>query len=270
MKLLSLILRIVAIIASIAACTLYFLSEDKLEEQKQEIAQVRVQLQALSDEKETAILEAASLREKLSANASLLEEGNSQVEEVQAELAAAKQESIRLKNKLEKAEREFSNLKASTDRLRSELINAEESLAAASQEGLIAQLNERIEKLTSTNNQLREEIRMLVDGQSGPLVNADENAVPKFTVQTLSPNQARRIKEETKIASLSISNGIVVLDAKSELDLEPGSTIQLVKGLEILAEVKIVNLNDSLAIANILPGAKLEGLAKGDVVKILR
>ena len=54
------------------------------------------------------------------------------------------------------------------------------------------------------------------------------------------------------------------------MKLKPNMTIKLVKDAEVIAQVKIININGTLAIASILPGAKLDNLSKGDIVKILR
>ena len=45
--------------------------------------------------------------------------------------------------------------------------------------------------------------------------------------------------------------------------------LAVVKDLEIIAQLRLRNTSSSFVIADILPGAELEGLAKGDTVKIL-
>lgn len=274
MNYLSLILRIFAIAAAAVAGALFFSSKGKLEKKDAELSQVQAELRTLLDIKESASLEVSSLQEELAAKTKRLEESKTQLEELQAELAVEKQETARVQIELSDVKRDTAKLKETADRLRQELVGTESSLAAASQESKIAQLNERIEKLLATNIQLRKEIEALEAlADNNSILDSDsknKTGLTEFTPKTLTLNEVNAIKAETKIVSLSVSNGIVVLNAKPELNLKPGSVIGLVKGPESIAQVKVININGALAIANILPGAKLENLSKGDTVKILR
>lgn len=275
MNYLSLTLRIVAILAAIAAGFLYFLSEGTLDEKETELAQIRAELQALLDTNELTNLDVSELQEKLTVETKLVEETKIQLEEAQAELVAEMQESQSVQNKLIETQRKVIQLEETTNRLREELINTENLFAAASKESLIAQLNERIEKLTVTNVQLRGKTQAstsLTDDDAAVYTEPTTGTTgpTQFTAQTLTSDELSAIKEETKIASLSTANGIIVLDAGKKLNLAPGTTINLVKGSETIAQVEIININGSLAIGNIRPGAKLDDLSKGDTVKILR
>lgn len=275
MNYLSLIFRIMAIFSAGIACVLYFSTANKIEEKEKELFQARNKLQSLIDKNETISLEVADLQEKSLSNSKMVEEAQIKVEEVKSELIAEMQESQRLQNKLIEAQEKVSKLEEMNNRLRQELLNAENMSAAASQEGLIAQLSDRIEELTKANEQLKNEVIVqkarIEDIPSGANSDSANDAeLTEFSVQTLGSDEAKAIKDKTKIASLSTENGIIVLSADSKLNLKPNTVIKLVKGLEIIAQVKVISLNGTLAIANILPGAKLDGLSKGDVVKVLR
>ena len=275
MNYLSLILRIVAIFAAIAAGVLYFLLDGKLERKEKKLVQVQTELQILLDKNETADLEVSELQEDLAEKTKLIEETNIQIEEAKAKLVAEMQESQRVQKKLIETEQKVTQQEETVTRLRQELVNAESLFAANSQENLIAQLEERIEELTATNSQLKDKIKMLATPgkednpvDTEPKTNVEDST--QFTVRTLTANEVNSIKEETKIASLSTENGIIVLDANEQLNLKPGMTVDLVKASKIIARVKIININGSLAIAYIRPGANLNDLSKGDTVKILR
>jgi DNA repair exonuclease SbcCD ATPase subunit len=273
MNYLSLFLRIVAILAAITAGILYFLLEGRLEEKEKELVQVRNELRTLKDENESANLEIAELREKLTGESQLIEETKVQFEEAQAKLITEMQESQRVQKKFIETQKKVAGLEETTNRLREELVNAENLFAAASQEGLIAQLNERIESLTLTNKQLRDQIRTLespIEDASLPEIEPVVSESDEFAVRLLTPDEVQAIKEEAKIVSMSIANGIIILNVGKDADIKPGMIIDLVKNSEVTARIEIININGSLAIAYIRPEAKLDNLSKGDTVKILR
>ena len=275
MNYLSLILRIVAILAAIAAGMLYLLLAGKLDEKEKKLAQVQTELQILLDKNETADLEISELQEDLTEENKLIEEANIKLEEAKAKLVAEMQESQRVQKKLIETQQKVTQQEETITRLRQELVNAESLFAAASQENLVAQLEERIEELTAANSQLRDEIKTstLPSKEDSPVdTESKTNVTPseQFTVRTLTADEANSIKEEAKIASLRTENGIIVLDSGEQTSLETGTTVDLAKASTVIARVKIINVNGSLAIAYIRPGANLSDLSKGDTVKILR
>lgn len=272
---LPLVLRITAILSAATACTLYFLSKGKVDEKDKEVEQVRAELQILHDKNESADLEIASLQEALTEQSKLAENSKIQLAEAKAQTVAEIQESKRLQERLIEAMKKNQLLEETANRLRKELINAEEMFVKTSQEGLIAQLNERIEELTAKNTQLEGKIKQLepsmkLDDLATSEPTTSEETPVRFTVQKLTKDEFNALNEETKIASISTENGILVLNADPALKLKPNMTIKLVKNAEVIAQIKIININGTLAIASILPGAKLDDLSKGNTVKILR
>ena len=276
MNYLPIILRIVAILSAFVAGALYFLSEGKLDEKEKELTQVRTELKALLDKNELSHIEISQFKEDLMSKDKLIEEAKGQLEEAQAELVAEMQESQRVQKKLVETQRKVAQLEETASSLRKELLSTERSLVSTSKEGVIAQLNERIEELTAENAQLRGKIQVSEpspqdsDSVATESEISDDDSAQSIVQKKLTPDEVSKIKEETRIASLSIANGLIVLDAGKELKLKSGMAISLLKGLEVVAQVEIININGSLAIAHIKPGSKLEGLSKGDTVKILR
>lgn len=271
MHTLSMIFRIIAVLSAVAASILYFLIESKVEETEERLSRTQAELQTLVDKNEIANIEIAEFKEKLTAETQLVEEAEAKVEESKAELAAEKQESQRLQEELTKVRRNASQLQETTTRLRKELISAEHTAAAASQESVIAQLSEQIKELTMANTALEDKIQTLESSakDTAPLKVDNAEDADQFT-QKLTPDEIDAIKEETTIASISRTSGIIVFNADPKLNLTPGTVIKLIKNPEAIAQVKLINVDGPLAIANILPGAKPDDLSKGDTVKILR
>jgi hypothetical protein len=89
-----------------------------------------------------------------------------------------------------------------------------------------------------------------------------------FKPNTSPAAKSASIGAATTVASISSQNGIIVLNSTPELGLTTGATITLIQDLTALGKVKITQVTDQLAIANILPGTQLK-LSAGDSVKIL-
>ncbi len=275
MNYLSLIFRIMAILSAGIACALYFSTADKIEEKERQLSEIKNELQTLIDKNETMSLEFDDLQKKSTLDSKIVEEAKIKVEEVKSELVAEMQESQHLQSKLIESERKVSQLEETTKRLREGLLSAEKVSATSSQEGLIAQLSDRIEELTKANEKFRNDamerevpLAGTVSGKSSDSLNDED--LNEFSAQTLTLSEASAIEDKTRIASLSKENGIIVLSTDSALNLKPNTVVKLVKDLKVLAQVEVISLNGALAIANILPGAKLEDISKGDIVKILR
>ena len=275
MNYLSLILRIVAVLSAAIAAVLYVSLKGKVAEKEAELLTLRTEVQALTDKSESANLEMAELKEELAQSLAVVEEATAKVEATKAEMFTKMQESQLVKSELTVAQRKVSELEATASRLRKELINAENVAAVANQESVIAQLGERVEELTAANSDLRKRIRDIeASAQSIAQVETNESDngsdVDSLDPRKLTSKQIKAIKEETEIASLSIDNGLIVLEVDRNLNLNPDAVITLIKDPKAFAKVKIMNTKNSLVIANILPGAQLKGVSKGDTVKILR
>jgi len=168
-------------------------------------------------------------------------------------------------------------LEETSNRLRQELVNTEEAIAAASKEGVIAQLSERVEKLTAANIELQGQLRNagtanLDSTSANRITGGINNNLPAsaLSAKRLTPSEFDAIEDVAEVASLSVANGIIVLSVNAGANLRPGTEIKLLKDLEIIAQVKIININGLLVIANVLPGAKLDSVFKGDTLKFLR
>ena len=93
---------------------------------------------------------------------------------------------------------------------------------------------------------------------------------PKLDLNTSEAVGPARIAENVTIASVSSSDGILILEAAPELGLAPGMDVTLIQNLEALGKVRVAQINNNLAVANILPGTSSHRLNEGAVVDILR
>ncbi|MFT5824521.1 MAG: hypothetical protein ACI8ZW_000001, partial [Yoonia sp.] len=140
---------------------------------------------------------------------------------------------------------------------------------------------ERIEELAKANDTLKQDL-MAAESQSRNTSSRKDSsaaaaaaaAAARSQIAGFKPNMApaaqpASIGTETTVASISTTDGIIVLNSTPELGFTAGSEITLIQDLTALGKVKITKVTEQLAIANILPGTKLK-LVAGDSVKILR
>ena len=274
MKNLSLILRIVAILASAAAVTLFFISKGKLAEKQTSLEQAQAVTQATQSELETANSKITSLSTQLSTERQSLADTKGKLESIRSEMYTAKQEVTRTQQQLKETKNTIAELENAATRLRTDLVKTEESLASASKEAELAQLGERIEELAKINDTLKQDLLASAGLQQSATPEPVSNAVARgyqsgFTPSSTVAVQPATIGAATTVASISTSDGIIILDASPELGLSVGSEITLVQDLKALGKIRIIQVTEQLAVANILPGTRLRGLSKGDTIKVM-
>ena len=278
MKNLSLILRIVAILASAAAVTLFFISKGKLAEKQTSLEQAQAVTQATQSELETANSKITSLGTQLSTERQSLADTKGKLESIRSEMYTAKQEVTRTQQQLKETKNTIAELENTATRLRTDLVKTEESLASASKEAELAQLGERIEELAKINDTLKQDLLASAGLQQSATPEPVSNAVARgyqsgFTPSSTVAVQPATIGAATTVASISTSDGIIILDASPELGLSVGSEITLVQDLKALGKalgkIRITQVTEQLAVANILPGTRLRGLSKGDTIKVM-
>lgn len=251
---------------------MFFMSKGKLAEKQAELEQSQGVTQATQVELETAYTQITSLGAQLTTERKSLADTKGKLESTRAEMYTAKQEVTRTQQQLKETKNTVSELEDAATRLRADLVKTEQSLAEASKEAELAQLNERIEELAKANDTLKQDL-MAAESikRSSPTADATATGAYKsgFSPSTTAAVQPASIGAETTVASISAADGIVILDATPELGLTVGSEITLIQGWKALGKVQITQVTEQLAVAHILPGTKLRGISKGDTVKIM-
>lgn len=276
MKSLSLILRIVAIVAGIAAAALFFISQGKLEEKQMQLEASQKATAATQAELETANGDIAKLEGRLKNEREALADTKDKLEEMRSEMYTARQEVTRKEQELTETKGKLTEAEGSARRLRADLIATEQQLAAASKETEIAQLNERIGELELANTTLKSDLEaeLAIKAAKAPkkTVASNGTAGTSASGQTDSSSAAVQpvsIGAEAMIASVDTKNGIIVLSGASELGLNAGAEITLVRDLVAVGKIKIMDVQEDLAVASILPGAKSRQLIEGITVNLL-
>jgi len=223
---------------------------------------------------ETANSKITSLGTQLSTERQSLADTKGKLESIRSEMYTAKQEVTRTQQQLKETKNTIAELENTATRLRTDLVKTEESLASASKEAELAQLGERIEELAKINDTLKQDLLASAGLQQSATPEPVSNAVARgyqsgFTPSSTVAVQPATIGAATTVASISTSDGIIILDASPELGLSVGSEITLVQDLKALGKIRIIQVTEQLAVANILPGTRLRGLSKGDTIKVM-
>jgi septal ring factor EnvC (AmiA/AmiB activator) len=277
MKNLSLILRILAIVAAVVATTLFFISKGKLADKQTELEQTKQVLSSTETELSDARNVVQRTETQLKREQKNLAETKSELQETESSLYAAQQEATRAKNSLEAANAEIAALEKEADEIRANLVATEEELAGASREAEINQLNQRIAQLEEQNEELKTDLESktaIADAVSAKKTTSGGQSKPAIntSLTSFSPGgePIQRIRLETTVNSVSAADGLIVLDSKPELGLSAGQIITLVQDLKAVGKIQIEKIENNYAVANILPGSSgTKKLSSGSTVQLL-
>ena len=280
MNSLSMILRILAVVAAISATALFFVSKGKLAEQQavaQKAKQATVAVQAeLTDANE----QISALEGSLSNERDALANEKRKLESMRSEMYTARQEVSRTQRQVSEAKKSIAELESTARRLRTDLLQSEQSLASTSKGDEVEQLIKLVAELEESNADLKESLEkteVSLSTSSAPAYSESSNKTASavtyksgFTATKSHALPAASIGTETTIESLSARNGLIALANRPELGLSPGATVTIVKKLKALGKVQVSQVTDDLVLANLLPGAKTREMVAGTTVSLLR
>ena len=276
------ILRILAVVAAIAATALFFVSKGKLAEQLEATQKAKQATVAVQAELTNANEQISSLEVSLNNERDALANEKSKLENMRSEMYTARQEVSRTQRQVSEAKKSIAELESTARRLRTDLLQSEQSLASASKESEIAQLNERIAELEESNADLKESLedaKVTSSTSRAPEYPESSSKIASIATSTFSSgftatkSQAlptSSIGAETTIESLSAANGLIALANSPELGLSPGTTVTIIKKLKALGKIQVSQVTDDLVLANLLPGAKTREMVAGTTVSLLR
>ncbi len=273
MKNVSLILRILAIVAAIAATTLYFISKGKLAEKHELLTRTQQVLTAAQSTLSETQKTLERTESELTTERDTLARTKTRLEGVQSELAEAEKLASRAQRELRDEREKSAKLETDSRQLRADLSDALEDLTAVKREE--NQRNQLIAELENTNAQLKLELEAkaaIADsvvarsvgstpGQGSAVDRSDPSA------QTAG---ARQMFIETIVNSISPADGLIALNTTPMLQFTQGQTITLLQGNKVVGKVQIQSVKTDYVVANILPGSTgTTKLASGSTVQIL-
>ncbi len=272
----SMMLRVFAIIAAVAATTLFFLGKGKLEEKQTQLTTTQATLRSTESELATAKQDITRLDGRLKAESDALAKNKQELEGVRAEIYTARQEVSRTQQQLGQARKQITELEETTGKLRGELVETEQMLASArsfQDESSSQQARIRDLEVTKTNLETQlEEARAnsQVSGTRTPATGTTAGLPQTNSGAGTSLPAFTGISQETAVESIRSKDGLIVLRALPELNLAAGQTLRLASNNQPIGRVEIFEVSDSQALAYILPGANTRNLRSGDTVSLYR
>jgi hypothetical protein len=270
----SMMLRVFAIIAAVAATTLFFLGKGKLEEKQTQLNATQATLRSTEGELATAQQDIARLDNRLKAESEALAKSKQELEGVRSEVYTARQEVSRTQQQLGQARNQITQLEEAANKLRADLVEAEQMVATSrSQQGETSTLQARVRELEAANANLQTQVE---EARSNAQLFAGRTPAAGVPGAAATPGAAGAlpafagVSQETQIESIRANDGLIVLRALPELNLAAGQTLKLSSNMKPVGSVEIFEVSDSLALAHILPGSNARGLKQGDQVSLYR
>lgn len=281
MNSLSLILRILAVIAAIAAGALFFMGKGKLAEQKAAMEAAQDTTVVVQGELAEANEQIETLEGQLNEERSALSKAKRDLENNRSEMYTARQEVSRTQQQLSQARNNISDLEDTAKHLRSQLVEVEQSVDNSSQaeEDELASARARIADLEDRNIELNAELREAMKPKPNQATASTSDSSRQtdsanydsgFTATDSQPLPSASIGPETTVQSINVKSGLIVLANNPELQLSAGSEVTLVKDMKAIGKISVTETTEEFIVANILPGAKARGLSTGSTIKILR
>lgn len=281
MNSLSMILRILAIVAALAAGGIFYVSKGKLAEQQTATQQAEKAIETVKTERDKALEQLDTLKGELKTERGALTDSKRNLESARSEMYTAKQEVSRAQQQLNDSKKNISELDNTAKRLRADLLTAEQGLAAVNKEGEIAQLNERVKELENANADLKESLdsaKSMATTRATAQSSVSNNGSlttggayrSTFTPTQSQPLPTASLGAETTIQTVSAENGLIALANNAALGLTPGVEVTVIADRKALGKIQIVKITDEVVVANILPGAKTRSMVKGSTVNLLR
>lgn len=273
MKSVSLILRIVAIVAAVAAAALFFMSKGKLAEKQKQLAVSEQTNATVQADLQKANSSVASLKTQLTAAKQRETSANKQLENTRAEMYTAKKEVTRKQSQIAQKDEQINSLTSErnslsgqVDALKDEVTAARANASGTASSEEIDALNQRIATLEQSSQDLRSELSLAQSRLNSQKAAAEADEGYKFNN---NPAAAfGRLSDPITVTQVDTQGGMLLLDL-GDTNVNAGDTLLLVEDLEAVGHVKILSTDAGKALANILPGSEVE-LEAGTSVQFIR
>jgi chromosome segregation ATPase len=271
MNRLSIILRIVALIAALSSALIFFTARSSLATKAKEVALAELANEAVIKELEVAAGDITTLEERIKSERAALVEAKSSLGATQATLQRTNQEASLTLEKLQRAEQTILSQQSELFDLRDKLLLAERRNSAASQNREIEILEASIDTLNEKNKALNEQINL----ERARLASIEKmQASGKENLgRLIDPNYQPTkgtVSAQTEIASINRANRIIVFSARPVLELKVGHEIQLHSERELLGKVRVFKVTDTYTVATLLPDFDAKRIDAGSIVTIIR
>lgn len=270
MKNVSLILRILAVVAAIAATTLYFISEGKLAEKHELLTQTQQVLATTQNTLSETQKTLERTQSELTTERDTLERTKTKLDGVESELAEVNMLASRTQRELSDEREKTKKLETDSRQLRADLSDALDDLTTVKREA--NQNSQLIAELENANAELKLELAAKT-AIADSLLAKKEGSIPGQGTGadgSAESDGARQLLIETTVNSVSPTDGFIALNTTPMLSFTQGQTVTLLQSDKVVGKVQIQSIQDDYVLANILLGSSgLKKVASGSTVQIL-
>jgi predicted nucleic acid-binding Zn-ribbon protein len=301
MKMVSILLRVIAILGACAAVAGWVLTQGKLTQADEKLAQKDQQVQAAQQQASEAQGQLEGLQSQIRSLDSDLGAIKDREAKARSQLSKASRDLTGVQADLDKAQKEVNDLKGKNESLKRELIDQRTKVPGATDATAVADYQAQIDKLQAQvqtlNTQLTEANQKVqsaasaapaqvptarVDPSYGsstytPAVNAAAATTAEGVAQAPAPTPMSGEQivtgavAETSILKVDHANGIIIISRPQQGGLERQMEFGIVKGLEKPVRLKATKVEPTYIITNIVPGDNNARIYKeGDKVSIIQ
>jgi|GEM_PF-4497491 len=276
----SIILRVIAIVASVVAIYGWVATRGKIDSLEQEIAKAETNLNTSDTQTVELELEVHMLNNKVASVRSELADAETRTQKLKTQ---ASQRTIEIKNLKETillAQTDNEKLDEQNKRLRQEIGNTLNFTSDASAEELetlrltINSLEAKVEILQQKNRETEDQMRDAL-AKAENTANSQTRGSNVFSgsnifglTSTLGITAPVADGQTASILRIDHDNGLVILNLGSDSGYSKDMEMSILKGFEKAVRIRIQSANDGFSIANVLPGSSASVLAAGDTVEI--
>ena len=300
MKMVSILLRVIAILGACAAVAGWVLTQGKVTEANEKLAQKDQQVQAAQQQASEAQGQLEGLQSQIRSLDSDLGAIKDREAKARSQLSKSSRDLTGLQGDLDKAQKEVADLKSKNESLKRELIDQRtkvpgaDATAVADYQAQIEKLEAQIQTLNTQLTEANQKVQAAasavptsvptarVDPSYGsstytPAVNSAAATTAEGVAQAPAPTpmSGQQIVTgavaETSILKVDHANGIVIISRPQQGGLERQMEFGIVKGLEKPVRLKATKVEPTYIITNIIPGDNNARVYKeGDKVSIIQ
>lgn len=244
MNILSMILRILAILGAIAAVALFFIIGDQLKDTRTDLEQSETRLNSTQDDLRTVRGERDELEEEVNELDTNLENAENEISSLRNELSEVRRELEQASQVISRREEEAEELRSEATRIRRDLLEEQRRIASLEQEmdeedaaAMRRHIRELEQQLEETERRMRE---VSEDDEQRPTEQTTTESAPIF---------------RTEVLEVSSDRAFVLIGAGASDGVSSGQRVLIRRGGRVLGEARISEVEDDVSVAYLRDGS---------------
>ncbi len=270
MKVISLLLRVLAILGAVVAIVGWVLTKGKVEEANQQIVKIQAEASAARQEASDSEQKFKASDSRAKALESDLADAKSRATSARSQLAEAQRDISGLRSDVREKDTEIQAMEAQNTKLKEEIISMRTEVPDVDPTKL-AEYEEKISSLNSEIDRLKDELSKAPRTGSAPVaVASTEPSADGSLAPTAAPRLAPSDDNTAAVLKADVKSGLVIIDRGQKAGLQEQMEFGIAKGYSKPVRVKVAKVAPDYSLAYILPGSEGAKFAAGDEIKLLQ